>query len=239
LEEFEGLILKRIDYKESSKIIYLYTAKGLKSVLVHGANKLNSPYLGMTETLSLVKVFCQGKNLKVLKDASLILQYSLIKNDLNKYTYVMHLFELIYHFSENEFDHEKLYMFLLKILILIETTPDYIPYIYMFESKLLYLLGVNPLFKQCVVCGKKENLFFSIKEGGMCCQEHFHEPLRFKEEVLLLFQTLYYFDLQTSELPFIEEPLLKELRHLLDLYYDYHLNFQTKSRTVLKGLIGY
>lgn len=239
MEEYIGIILKRIDYKDSSKIIYMYTKSGLKSFIVHGANKLSSPYLRLTETLSHVSVFASGKNLMVLSDATLLNDYQPIKKDLDKYTYVLHIFELIYSLSESNFDHEKLFGFFLKILAYVESTEAYIPYIYMFEAKLLYLLGVNPLFKQCVICGKKESLSFSVKEGGMCCSEHFNDYSKYSSETISLFQTLYYYDLQKPDVISANISQLKELRILLDNYYSFHLNIETKSRAVLKGLIGY
>lgn len=239
MEEVNGIILKRIDYKESSKIVYVYTPEGMTSFLVHGANKMNSPFSAITETLTKVTLFGQGKNLKVLRDATLLKRYSQIKGDLEKYNYVLHLFELIYHFQEDQMDHMKLYPFLEKILNKIEENEEYIPYIYMFESKLLYLLGVSPRFQECIQCQKKEPLYFSVKDGGMLCDLHTHNPVKYLDETVQTLKYLYYFDLQKHALETIPVEIIKEIRFLLDEYYLYHLNMTTKSRTVLKSLIGY
>jgi recombinational DNA repair protein (RecF pathway) len=50
---------------------------------------------------------------------------------------------------------------------------------------------------------------------------------------------LYYFDLASDELMEIEEDIIRELRNVLDRYYEYHLNTKTKSRKLLMGLLGY
>ena len=38
----KGIVLKTIDYQENSKILYIMTAKGLKSAIVRGAKSLRS-----------------------------------------------------------------------------------------------------------------------------------------------------------------------------------------------------
>ncbi|MDT8336824.1 MAG: DNA repair protein RecO, partial [Candidatus Izemoplasmatales bacterium] len=152
MEEYQGIILKKINFKESSEIIYLYTKTGLISVLVHGSKTMKSPHLNLTKVLNHVKVIIAGKNLKVLRDGEVIRNYSLLHNNLEKYTYLLHLAELIYYFSTHEHNHEKLYNFLLKIMDRIMDRDDYIPYINMCELKLLYLLGVNPNLTACMTC---------------------------------------------------------------------------------------
>ena len=227
-------------YKESSKIIYLYTSSGLISLLVHGAKKLSSPYLRLTENLNLIKVFATGKGLKTLTDGEVIKDYQTIKQDLDKVAYVSHLVELIMAFSESEYDHQKLYDFVLKILDQITESKSYIRYIYMFEIKYLYLLGIAPNFKRCVVCNKIDNLQFSIKSGGYCCKDHYPEnDKKFSDSAISILSTLYYHDMNNPLDLSIDQATGIEIRNFLDEYYLYHLSFQSKSRKVLSGLLGY
>lgn len=239
MQKIEGIILKKINYKESSKIIYLYTIEGLKSVLIHGGNKLKSPYLSLTKPLNLVSLHVSGKNLYVLRDADIINDFRSTSNDLEKYTYATHILEIIYNFATHDHDHEKLYNFIVKIFNIIDTEENYIPYLYMIELKLLYLLGVNPLFNRCVSCEKTENLQFSIEEGGMCCKEHFRGISTLSSVGVLEMMKLYYFDLSNPKNIQIDQVYLKEIRITLDKYYEYHLNFKSNSRKILIGLIGY
>ena len=188
MEDFIGVILKKINYKESSEIIYLYTKNGLESILVHGSRNMKSPNLNLPKILNLVKVSVSGKNLKVMREGEVLNQFSHLSSNLEKYTYLLHLVETIYYFSTHEHDHERLLNFLIKILLIIEKNDNYIPYINMVELKLLYLLGVNPNFTGCLICDKKENLVFSVKDGSVFCQEH--KPELFIGNKIL--QTLTY-----------------------------------------------
>jgi len=107
-----------------------------------------------------------------LTDGAVIADFPQIKSDLEKVAYVSHLMELITAFSESEYNHKKLFDFIIKILRLVEESKTYIRYIYMFELKYLYLLGLAPNFKQCVVCNNDKNLTFSVKSGGYVCENH-------------------------------------------------------------------
>ncbi len=239
MENIKGLVLKSINYKESSKIIYVYTNSGLRSILIHGSNKLKNRYLNLPRVLNYIDIHVSGKELVTFRDGDVINGFRDIASDLEKYTYTTHILELIYSFSSHEHDHEKLLNFLLKIFTIIEKESKYIPYLNMIELKLLYLLGVNPLLNQCVSCGRTDNLKFSISEGGMCCPDHLKNPTKINDMSLYYFKYLYYFDLSKDIMVDIEENYLRELRIILDRYYEYHLNIKTNSRKILMGLIGY
>jgi len=239
LENIKGLVLKSINYKESSKIIYVYTKTGLRSILIHGNNKMKNRYLNISRTLNYISVFATGKDLLTFRDGDIVNGYRKIADSLDKYTYSTHICELVYSFSSHDHDHEKLLSFLLKILDIVNDELDYIPYLNMIELKLLYLLGINPMFKHCVSCNKTDNLVFSISEGGYCCQEHIKNPDRFTEVTLNYIKFLYYFDLASDKMIEIDQSNLKQIRIFLDRYYAYHQNIKTNSRKLLMGLIGY
>ena len=238
LETIDGIVLKQMDYKESSKIIYLYTAKGKISVLVHGSNKPKSPYLNLVRVFSHVRLMVSGKSLKTLRDGEVLSYFSEISEDLDKYSYGMHLLEVIYYFSEHDHDHEKLYAFLLKILVKMVETEDVAIYVMMAELKLLYLLGVQPFFKHCVHCNSEKGLRFSVKDGGMVCEKH-ESYSKYNASTIQLMMQLYYYDLQKpSELIYDKQGKI-ELRQLIDEYYAFHLNYQSRSRKMLRDMLGY
>lgn len=240
LNGFEGIILKKINYKESSKILYVYTSEGLLSLLVHGANKLSSPFLHTTDNLNLIKGFYSGKGLKTLTEGEIINDYASIKSDLNKVTYVSHIIELLASFAESEYDHLKLYQFVIRLLDKISETTTYIRYIYMFEIKFLYMLGLAPNFKHCVTCNRVEHLKFSIISGGYCCEDHFPSGEKtYSDDSIKILSKLFYHDLNQPLDLVINQEIGKEIRLILDEYYLYHLGFQSKSRKILSGLLGY
>ena len=238
MDEYRGIILKKISYKENSEIIYLYTEVGLVGVLVHGSKTIKSPHLNLTKVLNHVRVIAGGKNLKVLRDGEIINNYSKLHESLEKYTYLTYMVELIYYFATHEHDHEKLFNFLLKIIEEVKNNSDYIPYINMVELKMLYLLGVNPNLNSCIICQETKDLVFSVKEGGVFCPKHRPETY-YSNQVLREIQKLYYHDINKQPKVTVDKELLVDIRYALDEYYEYHLNYHSKTRKMLKGLIGY
>ncbi len=176
METFEGLIVKQIAFKESSKILHVYTDTGMVSVLVHGAKKFKSPWLSASENLNVIRIQATGKNLLILTDAEIVSDYRNIKADLIRLTYAQHLLEIIHFFAETEYDHAKFYAFIKKILAKIDSEADYIPFAYLFELKFLFLLGVAPAFGACAECGTKTGLSFRVRSGGAACEEHGEGP---------------------------------------------------------------
>lgn len=235
---FDGLILKQIPFKESSKILHVYTAEGMKSVLVHGAKKFGSPYLSSSENLNVVRFQAVGKELLTLTDADLVEGYPKLKADLERFTYAQHLAELLHNFAEAEYDHAKFFAFTLKILAKLETEADYQVYAFIFELKYLFLLGVAPAFTACAACGRKDDLSFRVRSGGLSCPDHAEGP-GVTDEGFRWMRRLYLIDLKD---PLVERPdaaTTAELRHAIDDWYAFHLNFRSKSRSVLSGLLGY
>lgn len=238
LETIQGIVLKHIRYKESSKIIYLYTPNGQVSVLVHGSQSMKSPYLNLVRVFSHVKLQISGKNLKTLRDGDVVHYYNHISENLERYAYAAHLMEVIYFFSNHDHDHEKLFQFLLKIMDKLEHENDFRIYEMMAELKLLYLLGVQPLFKHCVFCQNTSGLVFSLEDGGMVCSDH-QQRSKYNKSTIELMMKVYYFDLSKDQAIEYSQTELAALRRLLDEYYEYHLNFKSKSRNMIRDMDGF
>lgn len=239
MDAYEGLILKQINFKESSKILHLYTENGQLSVLVHGAKKLSSPFLHLTENLNRIRFYATGKEMKTFSDGEIITDFSLLKTNLEKFTCAQHITEMLSFFYESEYDHKKMYEFVLKILGKIETETDYLPYVFMFELKYLFLLGVAPNFNTCAACGAREMLKFSVRDGGFACPLHATATDFLEITTVDAMRTLFYHDLRNPLALSLDADTVKKIRRFLDDYYLYHLNFKSKSRLILAGLLGY
>ena len=54
MDEFEGIVFNSIDYKEKSKIVYLYTPYGHESIRATKSKDYKSGFIGFTTTLNVV-----------------------------------------------------------------------------------------------------------------------------------------------------------------------------------------
>jgi DNA repair protein RecO (recombination protein O) len=239
MDRLDGLVLKQIAYKESSKILHVTTSEGRKSVLVHGAKKLNSPYLAATEPMTQIRFIVSGTNLQTLRDTEIVHDFRVLKADVVKYAAGCHVMELVDRLDESEIDHAKLYPFMLKILHRVETEPDYELFVAIFELKLLYLIGVQPNLRQCAVCSSTNDLKLAVEGGGCLCPEHRDGEHTWDNETLDAVRNLYYHDLQNPLDWTANDTIRRSLRRFIDHYYSFHLNLHTKSRQLWMGLLGY
>ena len=91
---------------------------------------------------------------------------------------------------------------------------------------MLYIFGVKPTFSECVICGNKEIVNFSIKEGGaLChnCANQNNESLRIMDSFLRLYNTRIYNEEDFNDLDY------KELLNNIYSYYLFHVNLKLKD----------
>ena len=224
-DKMEGIILKATEFKESSKILHLLTIEGKKSVLLKGAKKINNKYRYMAYPLNYISYISSAAKLPTFIDGDILDDYKYLKEDLTANLYANNIIELAYLISDSDIDFTKLYPFTLKCLDQINkgNNPETISFI--FELKILYLMGVGPSFKECVHCGKKEMYGFSFSDGGVLCKKCACGRYSHLEEI----SHLYYLDLSKDSLPLLNNELRKEIRLFIDEYYRVHLGIKTKS----------
>lgn len=160
----EGIVLKSISYKEKSKLVYLYTSEGMKSVLVRSLKQ----NLSFTTTLNQVSFVMTEHTLPTLVSYELLDSYYDL--DLRLVGYVMVMIQVIEALSE-ELPHHRIYPFFIKCLKLLVSAKQPLFYFSLFLVKMLAVFGVRPQFDICVRCGKEEVVSFSVADGGALCEQ--------------------------------------------------------------------
>ncbi len=240
MDFIEGIVLKSLDYKDSSKILYLYTEKGLLSIIAHGVKKMNNINRFLSQNGNLIRFTHSSGKFPSLKEGELINDYPKIKEDILAYTYMNHIMELVNNTISEDLNHSKMFSFLKRLFNLFndQYNPEILSFV--FELKLLFFLGYGLNFKKCNICGKTENLVFSIDSGGLVCPEH----LSFKQEsygsdIYKILISLYYIDISDFEIPIVTDNQLVIIRHIIDQLFDQYVSFRTKSRKILLQLQKY
>ncbi len=235
MEKKEGIVLKSIDYQENSKIIYCITNQGIDSVIVKGANHLKGHTALFTQEM--IKIEYEKKKERFLVNGKIIDSYVSIRTDFNKLQSVLKIMEICYVLGDHINNFQTFYQFLNQILDLISKTKDHQLLEILFRTKILYLLGVAPIFKKCVSCQSTTNLVgFAFDSGGMKCKNCMSmEDFIYPNDVIHMVQSLYGQKLSTLEkdLPTLNVDI-KRVNHFLDLYYEQYLGFKSKVEKVLK-----
>jgi len=236
----KGIVCKTLDYKDSSKILYIYTEQGNISVLARGVKKLNSINRVLSQVGNLISFQKTKGELPTLKEGELLNDYETIKEDLEAYSFVTHILELLHGTIDEFSDHSKMFHFVERLLELFnnKTDPEILSFI--FELKLLFFLGYGINFRGCQVCGENDGLIYSVTDGGLICQKHLkpHSD-SYDSDVYNIIKRLYYVNIDDR----IDFDLSKNerimIRHIIDMTYDEFVSYKTKSRDIIKQIKKY
>jgi len=240
MEFTEAIVLKSLDYKDSSKILYLYTKNGPLSIIAHGVKKMNSINRFLSQNGNLINVIFSKGSFPSLKEGELLNDYPEIKKDLLAYTYLNHIMELVNNTISEDSDHPKMFSFLKRLFVLFNANSDPEILSFIFELKLLYFLGYGLNFKGCNICGNKEFLVFNIDNGGLVCEEHLIvNQQSYDSDIFLLLSKLYYLNIDDFKIINLNKNDRMIIRHIIDQLFEQYVSFKTKSRNILLQLQKY
>lgn len=217
--KLEGIVLSEIDYKESSKIVNLYTPNGRIGIKALGSKKIKNGLLGFTTTGNTVSFVATDSKLPSLIEYDII-DSIIVKNlDLDSIK-ILGVIIYIINNLPNDIDNKIIYNFIKNVISSIGKINSN-KLISIFLIKMLYAFGVSPNLKSCVNCNNKDNLIsFNIQLGGALCNNCSNEinDLKIWNE--------YYYDKKNLE-DFSDTDyiiLINEIKR----YYEYHLNIKLK-----------
>jgi len=234
----EGFILRTIDYKDSSKLLYAYTKEGHISMIARGVKKMNSPMRHQAQTHMLLEMTLSKGKLPTLKEARLLDYFKAIKSDYMKINVLSVISELIYYNVHEDDDHEKLYQFLMKITETLKTTDHPLEILAIFEMKFLHFEGIGMNMKGCETCGAKEGLLLDGTMGTLTCSVHANRQHNLYDETFACaLQYFYYVDIRDFEPRNLSDKEMRLVFEITDGLYSSNLSFNAKAKRILKSLL--
>ncbi|MDA2935872.1 DNA repair protein RecO [Patescibacteria group bacterium AH-259-L05] len=202
-EYITGVVLQTRDYKESDRIVYVYSQEyGKVEVLVRGARKIISKLAPLVaEPFALVRLkVVKGKAYYHCIGGEVQERFYNIGKRYSTMTSIAELFNKINAIVKKYKSDAKIFSLLITFLQKANTPSQekitiLIP---AFLIKFLAFLGYRPEIRMCVVCRSKEletDLFFDFKKGGIVCKKHGSDNEEKKEissSVLYILQQLLY-----------------------------------------------
>jgi len=177
LQKTTALVLKSIDWKDSSKITTLFTRElGKLNVIARGAKKSGSRYRGLLESLNLIEVFIYlspRRELQTLGDVSLEHSFNILRRDLLKTGYAFGILELLDSFFAYSNPDSTFFDFNRQMLQALEDSDNEQVIFWYYLLKLASYLGFKPEFTICRKCGIQVNddeVYFSMNEGSVICR---------------------------------------------------------------------
>jgi DNA repair protein RecO (recombination protein O) len=242
----EGIVLGEMKFKDSSKIITLYTKKlGKIPVLAQGVYRPKSQLLAATQSFSLSE-FClkKGKNFYYIIQADLIDSFYSIRENIERLAYGFYLLELVEKATPDEEENQKLFLLLEKgLLSLANMDKDFVRFIAAYELKFISFIGYRPYLDNCVVCNSdigNDNIKFSIVLGGVLCSNCLSSDFSSKpinHEIIDCLNILMYTALDELYKVNILKEVLNRLHKLLVEYILFNIEVQEfKSLNLIKDL---
>ena len=168
----EGIVIKSIPYKETSKIVYLYTNKGKISVRAIGSKNTKKNTFGFGESGNIVSFITTDSDFPSLTEYEIINSAYKYVNDFDSIMALGKIIEILNYIPEDSI-HNKCYPFVKDILLNLDTNPK--KALAIFLIKMTYNFGISPKLDSCVICNNKNIKGLSIKYGGALCSEHINE----------------------------------------------------------------
>ncbi len=239
LKKVEGIIISEVEYKETSKIINIFTKElGIIGVIAKGARKIKSTLSGLTTKLTygVFDIYYKENGLSTLVEVNIIDNFKNIRKDINLISYACYLLEL----STQVYKHDSnsdIYGLLIASLKKIEEGYDYQVITNILELKLLDYLGIKPIIDSCVSCGKTSDIVtISSYRGGYLCSHCLHDERVVNIKTIKLLRMFYYVDISKISKLDISDTIKKELDNFINDYYDRYSGIYLNSKKFLKEL---
>lgn len=163
-----GIVLSGIKFKESSKILTVYTRElGKIKVLGQGVMKPKSKGIASTEVFAHSEFdLKKGRNFYYINGVYLIDSYHNIRNNMDTLFLGFYILELMDKTIHEEEYNPVLFDLLNKALFAIKNGADPLLIAVAFQLKFVSFMGYRPQLEGCSLCGRKHssNWRFSSKK---------------------------------------------------------------------------
>ena len=247
IQKTEGILLRRLDLRETSLILTFYTKdfgkiKGIVRGVRGSRSGLNCG--GNMEIFALDGiVFYERRKSDIftISQCDLLDFFAPLRESLEKLSYAAYLIELIDSVTALGDANQEAFDLLLNSLRLLAGESSTKRVARIFEIKLLHILGLMPTLEKCANCGGGSDGSgrFSIRQGGLICKKCLHSD---RDARPILQGTIKFIE-HIRSLPFEKVARIKvaaevgrELERILRRFLDYHIGRRLKTVEFLKSI---
>ena len=244
-ETTDAYVLRRVDYKESDRILTLFTrAHGKISALARGARKSNRRFAGPLEPFVLLEVTLDvpvGGRLRTVRESTLLDGASGLSKRMERLNAASFVLEMLRESIPEETPEPRLFDLLRAILSRLAEL-DGAPLhksVTAFQLKLLEQLGTAVTVNQCATCGKSvpegRPVYFHPGRGGVICTPCGGGPLLLSAAAVSALRALAYGPLEESLKISISDEDEREVERALTAFIEHHLARPLTTREAFLG----
>lgn len=243
----EGIVLRQVKTAGGRRMILLFSKKYGKISAGTGINEK-----GRGKSALALRPFTYGKyelfksrESYNINGAEVIKSYYSMGEDVDKYMAGSYILEFTDKLLEEGLPSPELFRLLTEFFEVMERrNKKYSTIVIAYQVKAMEIMGAMPHLDSCVLCGAKEGLsYFSVKDGGVCCNECFRKYNKFADGTLTfllnfnIINILRYFSdntLKSLENLALDNNVSGELQRIIKCYAEYHLDIgKLKSENFL------
>lgn len=241
----EAVILSTHDFKETSRIVDLYTERwGRFSAVAKGARRkgIFGASLEIFTHVDLVLYLRDGK-MNIISQIETINPFMGIREDPCKIAAGCYLIELVKAMVNGTSPDRRLFGLILNGLSWLdeEKRPSRL-FLYTISLKTMKALGLGPELGVCVRCRDKLDgiVRFSPKGGGIFCKNcHKDDLIKLSKGTMMVMRRLLELEPRVIRRISITNQMEEELRMAVGSYLEYHLPYRLRSTRVLESLEEY
>lgn len=178
IDKAAALVLRSVDYSETSKVVTLYSREyGKLKVLAKGGRRLKSRFEVALDLLSVCSIAVIRKptaELDLLTEAVLLERFDGLRHDLPALYAAYYVAEVLDGLTQVADPHAPLFDATLEALRRLATQSDRLLALSRFQMLLLLHLGYAPNLESCAGCGASAKVGsraeYSLSAGGLVCR---------------------------------------------------------------------
>lgn len=239
--ETRGIVLYNRDFRESDKLVKLFTEKAGKQMFFvkHVAKSRLLPVIQpFTYADFIVKLNDDG--LSYIEDFHQVQSFRHINQDIFRLSYATYLLALADACIQDKQPDASLFAFLIRTLELMESGLDDEILTNIFEIQILGRFGVSLNVHECVICHRIGGPFdYSYKYSGVLCPQHYYKDERrlgVDPNVLYFIQQFQSISFQELARISIKDDMKRKLREFIDFIYDEYVGIHLKSKKFIDNL---
>jgi DNA repair protein RecO (recombination protein O) len=179
MENADAVILRTVDFSETSLILTLFTRQfGKIEALAKGGRRLKSPFESALDILTRIRVSFlhkKGDVLDLLTEAKLVKRFQVAESNLAGLFASYYVVELVDALTEKDDPNPAVYDLTVKMLNRLEQGTWLMRSLIRFEGLLLKVIGQQPSLGNCAECGivmgnmEQKRFTFGYIDGGVLC----------------------------------------------------------------------
>lgn len=241
-QKVEGVVIRTTDYGETHKVITVMTKElGKIGVMARGVKKPKSKLSACSQVFIYGQFLIHRRTgLGTLVQADVTESMRGIREDIEKTAYASLIIELTDKVVEDRSGSPELYNLLYKSLRAINEGKDGEVIMFIYQMKMLDLIGIKPFLDGCECCGSAKGSFaFSIRRAGYLCHnclptDPYH--IRISSQTLKILRALYYVDIDRLRNISVKEQTKAEVKNVLNQYYEEYSGLYLKSLKFLSQI---